>query len=128
MEAHAEEIAGIMKKALKKDSLNVKVEKLKNKKIASVVTISEETRRMQDMMKMYAMNGMGNFGDEGTTLVLNANHPLVQYVLEHKEDENTAMICEQLYDLGMLQNAPLSPEAMTKFVARSNDIMMLLTK
>ena len=130
MEAHAEEIAGIMKKALKKDSLKVKVEKLKNKKIASVVTISEETRRMQDMMKMYAMNGMGmgGFGDEGTTLVLNANHPLVQYVLENKENENTTMICEQLYDLGMLQNAPLSPEAMTKFVARSNDIMMLLTK
>ena len=130
MEAHAEEIAAIMKKALKKDALNVKVEKLKNKKIASVVTVSEETRRMQDMMKMYAMNGMGmgDFGNEGTTLVLNANHPLVQYVLEHKEDENTTMICEQLYDLGMLQNAPLSPEAMTKFVARSNDIMMLLTK
>ena len=130
MEAHAEEIAGIMKKALKKDALKVKVEKLKNKKIASVVTISEETRRMQDMMKMYAMNGMGmgGFGDDGATLVLNANHPLVQYVLEHKEDENTTMICEQLYDLGMLQNAPLSPEAMTKFVARSNDIMMLLTK
>ena len=130
METHAEEIAGIMKKALKKDSLKVKIEKLKNKKIASVVTISEETRRMQDMMKMYAMNGMGmgGFGDDGATLVLNANHPLVQYVLENKEDENTAMICEQLYDLGMLQNAPLSPEAMTKFVARSNDIMMLLTK
>ncbi len=130
MEAHAEEIAAIMKKALKKETLSVKVEKLKNKKIASVVTISEETRRMQDMMKMYAMNGMGmgGFGEEGTTLVLNANHPLVQYVLEHKEDDNTTMICEQLYDLGMLQNAPLSPEAMTKFVARSNDIMMLLTK
>ena len=130
MEAHAEEIAAIMKKALKKDSLSVKVEKLKNKKIASVVTISEEARRMQDMMKMYAMNGMGmgGFGEEGATLVLNANHPLVQYVLEHKEDENVSMICEQLYDLGMLQNAPLSPEAMTKFVARSNDIMMLLTK
>lgn len=130
MEAQAEEIAGIMKKALKKDSLKVKVEKLKNKKIASMVTISEEKRRMQDMMKMYAMNGMdmGGFGEDGTTLVLNANHPLVQYVLEHKEDENTKMICEQLYDLGMLQNAPLSPEAMTKFIARSNDIMMLLTK
>ena len=82
------------------------------------------------MMKMYAMNGMGmdNLGEEGATLVLNANHPLVQYVLEHKEDENTTMICEQLYDLGMLQNAPLSPEAMTKFITRSNDIMMLLTK
>ncbi len=130
MEAHAEEIAEIMKKAIKKDSLKVKVEKLKNKKIASVVTVSEESRRMQDMMKMYAMNGMGmgNFGEDGMTLVLNANHPLVQYVLEHKEDENTQMICEQLYDLGMLQNAPLTPEAMTKFVARSNDIMMLLTK
>lgn len=130
MEEQAEEIAGIMKKALKKDKLAVKVEKLKNKKIASIVTISEETRRMQDMMKMYAVNGMGmgDFGQEGTTLVLNANHPLVQYILEHKEDENTKMICEQLYDLGMLQNAPLSPEAMSKFVARSNDIMLLLTK
>ncbi len=130
MEEAAEEIAALMKKALKKDSLSVKVEKLKNKKIASMVTISEETRRMQDMMKMYAMNGMGmgDMGNEGTTLVLNANHPLVQYVLEHKEDENTSIICEQLYDLGKLQNAPLEPEAMTKFIARSNEIMMLLTK
>ena len=130
MASHAEEILAIMKKALKKDSLKVKVEKLKNKKIASVVTISEETRRMQDMMKMYSMNGFGmdGLGEEGTTLVLNANHPLVQYVLEHKDEENVSMICEQLYDLGMLQNAPLSPEAMTKFVARSNDIMLLLTK
>ena len=130
LEEAAESIGKVMKKALKKDTLKVKVEKLKNKKIASVVTISEEARRMQDMMKMYAMNGMGmgGFGEEGATLVLNANHPLVQYVLEHKEDENVSMICEQLYDLGMLQNAPLSPEAMTKFVARSNDIMMLLTK
>ena len=130
MEEHAEKISAIMKKALKKENLKVKVEKLKNKKIASMVTISEETRRMQDMMKMYAMNGMGmgGIGEEGATLVLNANHPLVQYVLENKENENTIMICEQLYDLGMLQNAPLSPEAMTKFVARSNDIMMLLTK
>ena len=130
MASHAEEILAIMKKALKKDSLKVKVEKLKNKKIASVVTISEETRRMQDMMKMYSMNGFGmdGLGEEGTTLVLNANHPLVQYVLDHKDEENVSMICEQLYDLGMLQNAPLSPEAMTKFVARSNDIMLLLTK
>ena len=130
MASHAEEILAIMKKALKKDSLKVKVEKLKNKKIASVVTISEETRRMQDMMKMYSMNGFGmdGLGEEGTTLVLNANHPLVQYVLDHKDEENVSMICEQLYDLGMLQNAPLSPEAMTKFVARSNDILLLLTK
>ena len=130
MEEQAEEIAKIMKKALKKDNLTVKVEKLKNKKISSMVTVSEESRRMQDMMKMYAMNGMdmGMFGNEGETLILNANHPLVQYVMENKEGENVTMICEQLYDLAQIQNAPLSPEAMTKFIARSNDIMLLLTK
>ena len=131
MEEQAEEIAGIMKKVLKKDSITVKVEKLKNKKISSMITLSEESRRMQDMMKMYSMPGMdaGMFGGkEGETLVLNANHPLVQYVLEHKDGENVKMICEQLYDLALLQHAPLEPEAMTKFVARSNEIMMLLTK
>lgn len=131
MEEQAEEIAGIMKKVLKKDSITVKVEKLKNKKISSMITLSEESRRMQDMMKMYSMPGIdaGMFGGkEGETLVLNANHPLVQYVLEHKDGENVKMICEQLYDLALLQHAPLEPEAMTKFVARSNEIMMLLTK
>ena len=130
MADQAEAIAKLMKKALKKDTLQVKVEKLKNKKIASMVTLSEESRRMQDMMKMYAMQGMdmGGFGDEGLTLVLNANYPLVQYVVSHQDSKNVTMICEQLYDLAMLQQAPLSPEAMTKFVARSNDIMMLLTE
>lgn len=129
MEEQAEEIAKVMKKALKKDNLAVKVEKLKNKKISSMITVSEESRRMQDMMKMYAMNGMDmGFGQEGETLVLNANHPLVQYVLDNKEGDNVKMICEQLYDLALLQNAPLKPEAMTKFIARSNDIMMMLTK
>ncbi len=129
MEEQAEEIAKVMKKALKKDNLAVKVEKLKNKKISSMITLSEESRRMQDMMKMYAMNGMDmGFGQEGETLVLNANHPLVQYVLDNKEGDNVKMICEQLYDLALLQNAPLKPEAMTKFIARSNDIMLLLTK
>ena len=131
MEEQAEEIAKLMKKVLKKDAITVKVEKLKNKKISSMITLSEESRRMQDMMKMYSMPGMdmGMFGSkEGETLILNANHPLVQYVLDHKEGENVKMICEQLYDLALLQQAPLEPEAMTKFVARSNDIMMLLTK
>ena len=109
---------------------DIGVEKLKNKKISSMITLSEESRRMQDMMKMYSMPGMdmGAFGKEGETLILNANHPLVQYVLEHKEGENVTTICEQLYDLALLQQAPLSPEAMTKFVARSNEIMLLLTK
>ncbi len=126
----AKQIADIMKKALKNDKITVKVEKLKNKKISSMITLSEETRRMQDMMKMYSMPGMdmGAFGGEGETLILNANHPLVQYVIEHKDGENVETICEQLYDLAKLQHAPLAPEAMTKFIARSNDIMMLLAK
>ena len=128
MEEQAQAILAIMKKALKKETLSVKLEKLKNKKIASVITLSEESRRMQDMMKMYAMPGMdmGAFGAEGETLVLNANHPLVSYVVENQEGENTQMICEQLYDLAKLQHAPLDAEAMTKFIARSNEIMLLL--
>ena len=130
MEEQAEEISKVMKKAIKKDKITVKVEKLKNKKISSMITLSEESRRMQDMMKMYSMPGMdtGMFGTEGETLVLNANHPLVQYVLEHKDGENVPMICEQLYDLAMIQHAPLDGEAMAKFIARSNDIMMILAK
>ncbi len=130
MEEQAAGLLEMMKKALKNDKLNVKIQKLKNKKIASVITLSEESRRMQDMMKMYAMPGMdmGAFGGDGETLVLNANHPLVEYVVANKDGKNTAMICEQLYDLAKLQHEPLSPEAMSKFIARSNDIMMMLTK
>ena len=130
MEEQAKSIAEIIKKTMKNERLNVKVEKLKNKKVASVITLSEEARRMQDMMRMYSMPGMdmGNFGAEGETLVLNANHPLVDYVTTHQDDENVAMICEQLYDLAKLQHEPLSPEEMSKFIARSNDIMMLLAK
>ena len=126
----AEAISKVMKKVLKKDKIAVKVEKLKNRKIASMVTLSEESRRMQDMMKMYSMPGMdmGEFGKEGETLILNANHPLVEYVLQNTDGKNVDMICEQLYDLALLQHAPLEPEAMAKFVQRSNDIMMLLTK
>ena len=126
----AEGIAEIMKKALKKQALSVKIEKLKNKKVSSMITLSEESRRMQDMMKMYSMPGMdlGAYGEEGETLVLNANHPLVQYVMDNKEGENTNMICEQLYDLAKLQHAPLDGEAMARFVNRSNEIMLLLAK
>ncbi len=124
----AQTIADSMKKALKKENMSVKIDKLKNKKIASMLTIAEETRRMQDMMKMYG-GGMDMFGaEDGATLVLNANHPLVQYIMENKDGEHTMMLCQQLYDLALLQNAPLSPEAMTKFVQRSNEIMMLLAK
>ena len=129
--AQAESLGKLFKKALKKDGIQIKMEKLKNKKIASMITLSEETRRMQDMMKMYAMPGMDMSmfgGKEGETLVLNANHPLVQYVTEHEGDDNTKMICEQLYDLAKIQHAPLDAESMNKFILRSNEIMMLLTK
>ena len=133
LEAQSEEIQKLVRKALKNEKLTVKIEKLKNKKVSSVLTISEQSRRMQDMMKMYAMNGMdmGMFGGEGETLVLNAGHPLVQYVLDHKDDKdnkNETLICEQLYDLAKLQQGPLDGEAMTKFVNRSNDIMVALTQ
>jgi len=124
-----EELTKIFAKAVKKKDLKLSVEKLKNKKIASILTLSEESRRMQDMMKMYAMPGMDMSmfgGSEGETLVLNANHPLVEYITAHK-DEDVTMFCEQLYDLAKLQQAPLSPEEMTKFVLRSNDIMLKLT-
>jgi len=129
LNAQAEKVEKLVQKALKNDKIKVKIERLKNKKVSSVLTVSEESRRMQDMMKMYGGGmDMSMFGAEGETLVLNANHPLVTYITEHEDDANTEMICEQLYDLAKLQNAPLSPEAMTKFVARSNDIMLLLAK
>lgn len=117
----------LFRKALAKENLEVKVEKLKNEKVSSMITLSEETRRMQDMMKMYAMNGMGGMGDfGGETLVLNANNNLVKYLVENKEGEHAEMFCKQLYDLAMLSHKPLEPEAMTEFVQRSNEIMELL--
>ena len=119
----------IFRKALGNDKLDVKVEKMKNENISSMITLSEESRRMQDMMKMYSMNGMdmGMFGG-GETLVLNANNKLVQYILAHKDGENVNLFCEQLYDLAMISHQPLAPEKMTKFISRSNEIMMLLAK
>ena len=120
------------RKALGNDKLTVKVEKLKNENISSVITLSEEGRRMQDMMKMYAMGGMGGmdpsmFGGD-ISLTLNANNALVKYIFEHKDSEHVPTFCQQLYDLAMISNQPLAPEAMTKFIARSNEIMMLLAK
>ena len=125
----AEEIASIVKKAMNNENLQVKVEKIKDENIASMMTLSEESRRMQEMMKMYGMGGMdaSMFGSD-TTLVLNINHPLVQYIENNKDSENINIICQQLYDLAMLSNKPLSPEQMTDFIKRSNDIMLMLTK
>ena len=117
----------IFRKALGNDKLEVKVEKMKDENVASMITLSEESRRMQEMMKMYGMSGMdpSMFGTNAT-LILNANHPLVEYVVAHKDGENTEMFCHQLYDLAMLAHKPLSPEEMTEFVKRSNEIMMKL--
>ena len=128
--ADTEKLTEIFKKALGNDKLEIKVEKLKNDQVASMITLSEESRRMQDMMKMYNMYGMdpSMFGNEGETLVLNANHKLVQYVLANGEGELTGKICEQLYDMAALTHGSLSAERMTKFVSRSNEIMMLMTE
>ena len=126
----SETLTETFKKALGNDKLEIKVEKLKDESISSMLTVSEETRRMQDMMKMYNMYGMdpSMFGGAGETLVLNVNNKLVQYVLNHGEGENTKKICEQLYDLALLAHGSLSPERMTGFVARTNEIMMMLAE
>ena len=124
----ADSLTATFRKSLGNDKLDVRVENMKDPDVAAIVTVSEENRRMQDMMKMYGMNGM--YGDEGTqeTLVLNAGHPLVQFVLAHKKAQSVPVICGQLYDLARISQHPLTQDEMTKFMKRSNEIMMLLTK
>ena len=133
LKAEAEKLEKVIRKAVKNDKLSVKLENLRDKKTASMLTVDEQSRRMADMMKMYAASGMGGFGldeyaKEGQTLILNAKHPLVKYIMEHEDDKNTKMVCQQLYDLAQIQNAPLSAEDMAGFVVRSNEIMLLLMK
>ena len=128
-EETAKTLTELFRKSLNKDKLEVKVENLKNESVAAMMTLSEESRRMQDMMKMYNMYGMdpSMFGGQ-ETLVLNANHPLVQFLGKNQESEHAAVICEQLYDLAMLSHKQLSPDEMTKFVKRSNEILMMIAK
>ena len=128
-EETAKTLTELFRKSLNKEKLEVRVESLKNEAVSAMIMLSEESRRMQDMMKMYNMYGMdpGMFGGQ-ETLVLNANHPLVRYLGENQESEHAEVICQQLYDLAMISHKPLSPEEMTKFVQRSNEIMLLLTK
>jgi len=131
LKAQTETLSEIFKKALGKENLEVKVEKLKNENISSMVTLSEETRRMQDMMKMYSAGGAGMDSDMfggGETLVLNSSNKLVQYILDNKEGQHTDMFCKQLYDLAIIANKPLKAAEMTEFIARSNEIMMLLAE
>ena len=127
LEEDQTKLTDIFKKALGVEELDVKVEKLKNADTSAMITLSEDMRRMQDMMKMYGMS-QGQMGTEGQTLVLNANNALVQYVLNNPEGEHVNMFCQQIYDLALLSHCPLSAEAMTKFVARSNEILKLLAK
>ncbi len=127
LKADGETLTEIFRKALENDKLDIKVEKLKNAGIASMITVSEDSRRMQEMMRMYSM-GADMFGGNQETLVLNANNKLVQYVLNHKDGEHTNMICQQLYDLAALSHGSLTPERMTKFIARSNELMGMLAE
>ena len=128
-EETAKALTEVFRTSLKNDKLEIKVENLKNEKVAAMLTLSEESRRMQDMMKMYNMYGMdpSMFGGQ-ETLVLNAKHPLVQYVAKNKDSQNTPVICEELYDLAMISHKQLSPEEMTRFVQRSNEILLMLAK
>ena len=125
-----EALTELFRKALNKENLEVKVEKLKNDNVSSMITVSEESRRMQEMMKMYTMPGMdaSMFGAGGETLVLNYNNKLVQYVLGHKDGAHTNAICEQLYDLAALSHGSLTPERMTGFIARSNELMLVMAE
>ena len=129
---YTDSLTETFKKALGVENITIKVESLKNPDISSLITLSEESRRMQEMMKMYGMAGMNfdadMFGGKGETLVLNSNNELVKYVLDNKDGEHTDDICCQLYDLAVLANRPLAPEAMTRFVARSNRLLTVLTK
>ena len=129
IEKETEELTELFHTVLGDDKLTVKVEALKNADVSSMITLSEETRRMQDMMKMYSVNGMGmdmGLDTMGQTLILNANNDLVKYVMEHKKDDNTELFAKQLYDLALIAHQPLAPERMTEFVKRSNDIMLMM--
>ena len=129
LKADAEVLTGLFKKVLKKDNVKIQVDKLRNKEISAILLLSEESRRMQEMMKQYGMMGMdlGDMGKGDQTLILNTNHKLVKYLLSDQEGENVPLICEELYDLARIQQGPLDPEAMTKFVARTNKILGMLS-
>lgn len=130
LKADNDKLSEIFKKALGKDNLQVKAEKLKDADVSSMITINEDSKRMADMMKMYGMSGMNPemYGAQGETLVLNLNNVLVKYILDNPESDNVTMFCEQLYDLAMVGHGQVAPERMTAFIARSNRIMELLTK
>ncbi len=132
LEEQSKGLEDLVRKAVKNKELKVRLENLKDKKVSSMLVVDEQSRRMADMMRMYSAQGMGSFmdgmGSQGQTLILNAKHPLVRFVLDHMDGRETKLICQQLYDMAQLQNAPLSAEAMAGFIARSNEILMVLAK
>ncbi len=123
-----ETLSTLFKNALGKENLKVKAEKFKNKDISAMLNVSEEGRRINEMMKMYGM-GTDEMGlDTESTLVLNTNNELVSYLINNSESEYKDDFCKQLYDLAVIQNHPLSAAEMSEFVNRSNRIMMQLVK
>ena len=123
MKTLGEKLTAVFHKALKKDALDIKVEKLKNAELPAMITLSEESRRMQDMMKLYGMAQTGMPDD--STLVLNAGNKLVRFISDSEESEDTKLLCAQIYDLARLAQGPLEPDDMTSFMERSNKLMGL---
>ena len=124
--AQQETLEKSFRDALGKEELKVSVQNLKNEKLTAMITLSEEGRRMQEMMKMYGMGDMATGAEE--ELVLNGNNPLVKYVQENPESEQSTLICKQLYDLALISHEPLPADQMAEFIERSNEILMMLTK
>ena len=124
-----EALLSFFKKAVGNDKLDIKVERLKDESVASMMTMSEEGRRMQEMMKMYAMYGMpeNSLSEADQTLILNANNSLVKRLM--REDGEASLreeIARQLYDMALLSRGGLSQDRMTEFIRRSQSLMMKL--
>jgi len=124
----SEKLEKSFQKNLAKDKLKIKLERLLSNTPAALLSISEESRRMQEMMKMYAISGMpmGELPLE-ESLVLNEKHPLVDYLLKHEsllETEEGKLLEEQIYDLARIQNASLNGEEMKQFVDRSEKLLL----
>ncbi len=128
LQSLSEKLEKSFQKNLAKDKLKIKLERLLSNTPAALLSISEESRRMQEMMKMYAISGMpmGELPLE-ESLVLNEKHPLVDYLLKHEtllETEEGKLLEEQIYDLARIQNASLNGEEMKQFVDRSEKLLL----
>ena len=124
-----EKLTALFKEALGKETLDIAVENLKTSSISGIILLSEENRRMQEMMKMYGMDLGGAVPDADEKLVLNQSSPLVQLISKNADDKETSkLLCEQVYDLAMLTHKPLAADAMTAFIERSNKVLEMLAE